>query len=289
MAELQIFETRDQKEREKLTTNLNRHLELESHQLEVSTVQWQNKIQFRQHELREQSSVLHGNAPSIFSHAKEGSTSNRSERQIKMQRPMLEIPSFSGNFREFNSFWTVFESLIHNDDELSDVEEFLFLKQALKGTAAVTISCIPLVGDKYHAAVNILKKQFDRSANMTDIIISEIERLQRASENPRNCRETFEAINSRIIHLEQTGMKMNADRVWRRMILSKFPEFICTTVIQKETECDHPSIVSKIMSTIDATISLRESTALTTETLFSKDNNENNVSESGINRVKWEE
>ncbi|EYC42141.1 hypothetical protein Y032_0541g3186 [Ancylostoma ceylanicum] len=73
------------------------------------------------------------------------------------------------------------------------------------------------------------------------------------------------------------------------MILSKFPEFICTIVIQKETECDHPFTVSEIMSTIDAIISLRETTALTTETLFSKDNNENNVSESGINRLKWEE
>ncbi|KHJ99078.1 hypothetical protein OESDEN_00930 [Oesophagostomum dentatum] len=29
---------------------------------------------------------------------------------------------------------------------------------------------------------------------------------------------------------------MNADRVWRRIILSKFPEFICNNVIQRETE-----------------------------------------------------
>ncbi|KAL6731181.1 hypothetical protein Aduo_002080 [Ancylostoma duodenale] len=94
----------DQKEREKLMTELNRHLELESHQLEVSAVQWQNKIQFRQHELIEQTSVLRNTVPSISSHDTEGNTSNRSERQIKMRRPMLEIPSFSGNFREFNSF-----------------------------------------------------------------------------------------------------------------------------------------------------------------------------------------
>ncbi|KAL6738361.1 hypothetical protein Aduo_011917 [Ancylostoma duodenale] len=264
-----------------------RHLELESHQLEVAAAQWQNKVQFRQQELREQSNVLQSTAPSISSNNSEGTASGRSERSMKIRRPMLEIPSFSGNFREFNSFWAVFESLVHNDDELSDIDKFLFLKQALKGRAAVTISCIPVVGDRYHAAVNILKKQFDRSANMADIIINEIERLQRASESPRSCRETFEAINSRIIHLEQTGMRMNADRVWRRMILSKFPEFICTTVIQKETECDHSFDVSEIMNTIDDVIALRETTALTTETLFPKDSYRNGLPKQGINRTKF--
>ncbi|KAL6729931.1 hypothetical protein Aduo_000940 [Ancylostoma duodenale] len=277
----------DQKEREKLMTELNRHLELESHQLEVAAAQWQNKVQFRQLELREQSNVLQSTAPSISSNNSEGTASGRSERSMKIRRPMLEIPSFSGNFREFNSFWAVFESLIHNDDELSDIDKFLFLEQALKGRSAVTISCIPVVGDRYHAAVNILKKQFDRSANMADIIINEIKRLQRASESPRSCRETFEAINSRIIHLEQTGMRMNADRVWRRMILSKFPEFICTTVIQRETECDHSFDVSEVMNTIDDVIALRETTALTTETLFPKDSYRNGLSKQGINRPKF--
>ncbi|KAL6739811.1 hypothetical protein Aduo_013220 [Ancylostoma duodenale] len=285
----------DQKERETLMTELNKHLEVESHQLELTAAQWQNKIQFRQHELREQSNVLHSTIPSTSNQSingSEGATASipeRNERQIKIRRPMLEIPSFSGNFREFNSFWAVFESLIHNDYELSDVDKFLFLKQALKGRAAAALSCIPVTGDRYSTAVNILKKQFDRSANMADIIINEIERLQRALEDPRSCRETFEAINSRLIHLEQTGMKMNADRVWRRIILSKFPEFICTAVIQKETECEHPFDVTEIMTTIDTIISLRETTALTTETLFSKDNHRSYFPEPGINRPKWDE
>ncbi|EYC36509.1 hypothetical protein Y032_0889g2878 [Ancylostoma ceylanicum] len=176
----------------------------------------------------------------------------RSERLIKIRKPSLEISSFSGNYREFNSFGTVFESLIHNDNELSDTDKFLFLKQVLEGKAAAALSCIPVIGDRYSMAVNILKEHFDRSANMADIIINENERLQRAFDNPRSCGETFEAINARIIHLEQTGMTVNADRIWRRLILSKFPEVICTMVIQKESQSDHSFDVTEIMSTIDA-------------------------------------
>ncbi|KAL6731182.1 hypothetical protein Aduo_002080 [Ancylostoma duodenale] len=82
---------------------------------------------------------------------------------------------------------------------------------------------------------------------------------------------------------------MNADRLWRRIILSKFPEFICTTVIQKETECDHAFDVSEIMSTIDAVIYLQETTALTTETLFAKDNHENNLPRPSVKKPRWDE
>ncbi|KHJ92034.1 hypothetical protein OESDEN_08087 [Oesophagostomum dentatum] len=120
------------------------------------------------------------------------SYTSRSERQIKIRKPVLEIPTFSGNFREFNSFWIVFDSLIHSDEELSEVDKFLFLRQALKGKAAVALSCIPVVGDGYQTAVSILKKHFDRSASMADIIVNEIERLRRASDTPRSCRETFD-------------------------------------------------------------------------------------------------
>ena len=95
-----------------------------------------------------------------------------------------------------------------------------------------------MVGNRYQTAVDVLKKHFDRSANMADILINEIERLQRAYDSPKSCRETFDAVSSRIIHLEQTGMRMNADRVWRRIILSKFPEHICSNVIQRESERD---------------------------------------------------
>ncbi|KAL6727242.1 hypothetical protein Aduo_009137 [Ancylostoma duodenale] len=277
-------------------TELNKHLGVESHQLELSAVQWQNKVQFRPYGLGQQTTLLHSTAPSISSQTMNGregtaatSVTERSERLIKIRKPLLEIPSFSGNYREFNSFWTVFESLIHNDCELSDTDKFLYLKQALKGKAAAALSCIPVIGDRYSTAVDILKKHFDRSANMADIIINEIERLQRALDNPRSCRETFEAINARIIHLERTGMAMNADRIWRRMILSKFPEVICTMVIQKESESDHSFDVSEIMSTNDTIISLRETTALTTETLFAKDNQRISFPQISVNKPRWDE
>ncbi|KAK6036652.1 hypothetical protein COOONC_25843, partial [Cooperia oncophora] len=127
------------------------------------------------------------------------------------------------------------------------------------------------MGEKYPVAVKILKKHYDRSASIADILINEIERLPRAHENPRSCRETLEAISSRIIHLEQTGLPMNADRMWRRLILSKFTEFICSTVIREENEAGYSFNVNEIIESIDGIIALQETTELTTRTLFGFD------------------
>ncbi|KAK6019495.1 hypothetical protein OSTOST_14866 [Ostertagia ostertagi] len=264
----------EQKDREKLMLELNNHMELESNGLEITIIQWLSKIDFRKEELMQQASFI-AEAISIANQAGSsqnnshsgGDTVNPYDRNIRVRRPLLEVPTFSGDFREFNTFWSVFESLIHKDTDLSDQEKFLFLKQALKGKAAASINSIPVIGDKYSVALNILKKQFDRSSGIADILINEIEHLPRAQENSRSCRDTLNAISSRIVHLEQTGMPMNADRVWRRLILSKFTENICSQVIKKENEGGTGFEVKNILDAVDEIITLQETTELTTKTL----------------------
>ncbi|VDP16840.1 unnamed protein product [Heligmosomoides polygyrus] len=78
---------------------------------------------------------------------------------------------------------------------------------------------------------------------------------------------------SRITHLEQTGVSLNADRVWRRLILSKFTEYVCSSVITKERNYGTPLDVKGIIEAIDEIITLQETTELTTATLFDNDVN----------------
>ncbi|VDP14746.1 unnamed protein product [Heligmosomoides polygyrus] len=116
--------------------------------------------------------------------------------------PLLEVPTFSGDFREFNAFWSVFQALIHIDASLTDQEKFLFLNQAIKVEAVASTTYVRVIANNYCVAINILKKQYDRSATIADILISDIEKIPRAHDAPKSCRETLSAITSRIIHLE---------------------------------------------------------------------------------------
>ncbi|VDO57832.1 unnamed protein product [Haemonchus placei] len=136
----------EQKGHEKLMVDLNKHLGLQSNMLEVAVIQWLNMIEFRKGELMQQSALIASSQESNIYTVSNTSYQERfsgattpQERNIRVRRPLLEVPTFSGNYRDFSTFWSVFESLIHSDDDLSDREKFLRLKQALKGKAASSI------------------------------------------------------------------------------------------------------------------------------------------------------
>ncbi|VDO47860.1 unnamed protein product, partial [Haemonchus placei] len=253
---------------------LNNHVELKLNGLEIAIIQWLSKIEFRKEELAQQASFL-AEAASIAnqvgssqhnSHSEGDALNTLYDRSIRVRRPLLEVLTFPGDYREFNT-WSAFEFLIHNETDLRE-EKFLFLKQALNGKAAASISSIPVVDDKYNVALNILKKQYDKSSGIADILINVIEHLPKAQENSRSCRTTFHSISSRIVHLDQTGVPMNPDRVWRRLILSKFTENICSQVTKKENQSGTRFEVKDIFDAVDDIITLQETTELMTKTLF---------------------
>ncbi|KAK6061393.1 hypothetical protein COOONC_00940 [Cooperia oncophora] len=129
-----------------LLLDLNRHLEADSNSLEISVIQWLTRIDARKEELLQQTALL-STPRAINSQSLSSGGSNCQEmligaitpqdRNIRVRRPLLEVPTFSGNFREFSTFWFVFESLIHNDSDLSDQEKFLFEALCFTSTGRV--------------------------------------------------------------------------------------------------------------------------------------------------------
>ena len=59
----------------------------------------------------------------------------------------------------FFPFWDSFVSGVDENHALSQVDKFNYLKTLVEGTAAGAICGLPLTGDNYEAAKNILKKR----------------------------------------------------------------------------------------------------------------------------------
>ncbi|VDP44131.1 unnamed protein product [Heligmosomoides polygyrus] len=117
-----------QKEQEKFMMDLKRHLEDDANSLDILTVQWLNKIEFRLEELAHQATLTADAASSISQQATRSDNSGADnqtghlltpgDRSERIRRPLLEVPIFSGDFREFTTFWSAFQSLIHDDVDL---------------------------------------------------------------------------------------------------------------------------------------------------------------------------
>ena len=92
----------------------------------------------------------------------------------KAKRPKFTLPTFAGDPTEWITFWDRFASAIHLSEEPSEIDKFQYLKSLLVGTAAKTISGLPLSGSNYNHAVDLLTKRF---ASMQLIIRKHIEML----------------------------------------------------------------------------------------------------------------
>ena len=77
-----------------------------------------------------------------------------------MKLPKLSPPHFSGNVTKWTTFWDSFESAVHNNDDLTDVDKFNYLRSLLELTAYEAISGLTLSSANYREAVDVLHKRF---------------------------------------------------------------------------------------------------------------------------------
>ncbi|KHJ88153.1 Tas retrotransposon peptidase A16 [Oesophagostomum dentatum] len=256
------------REREKLMTDLDKFLNEGAIATELKAVQWTSRLRYRQRELDRQSSLIQAKSsstPSVRSEEIDDFGAGRRFMDGKIRLPQLEVPVFHGNYKDYPTFWTIYNSIIHSNPQLSNTDKFLFLKQALRGSAAALIGTMPPIGDNYEKAVKLLDKRFNKSGCIADLLITELEKLPRAQSNAVSCRKTLTKITEKLTHIECSGVPLDNSRMWRRLILSKFPDTMSEKVLCKEEEQGRNFSTDEIVDILESAMAMKETIALTTE------------------------
>ena len=79
---------------------------------------------------------------------------------IRPKLPKINLQLFNGDIIKFTSFWETFESIVHNNEYLSDIHKSNYLKTLLEGPAAKAIQGLPMVEANYESAVELLKERY---------------------------------------------------------------------------------------------------------------------------------
>ena len=98
-------------------------------------------------------------------------------RGSRVKLPKLTLRPFNGDVTTWTTFWDSYESAIHNNTDLSDIDKFNYLKSLLERAAYDAISGLTLTSANYHEAVAILKKRF---GNKQQIIAKHMDMLLNA-------------------------------------------------------------------------------------------------------------
>ncbi|XP_018396273.1 PREDICTED: uncharacterized protein LOC108774620 [Cyphomyrmex costatus] len=86
---------------------------------------------------------------------------NRSENHCSVRLPKLNLPKFSGKYDEWFPFYDSFNSIIHSNASISDIQKLQHLKSTLTGDASGVISALEISAANYQIAWDILKERYD--------------------------------------------------------------------------------------------------------------------------------
>ena len=133
-------------------------------------------------------------------------------------------------------FWDSFESAVHKNSELSEIDKFNYLRGQLEGRALATISDFSLTALNYNAAIELLK---DRSANPQIIISSHMEKLLKLQEvsdvnDVKKIRAIYDKIESNVHSLEAMDITLEQYGSFLvPVIMSKLPNELQIIISRK--------------------------------------------------------
>ncbi|KAL6726795.1 hypothetical protein Aduo_008729 [Ancylostoma duodenale] len=265
-----IGERKDRSERERMLSDIEAFFNTAANETELLSIKWTGRLNYRARELEKQSSLIQARPTTSTTMSTwdtdTGSTMSSTRHvENKMRLPQLEVPVFSGSYRDYPTFWTIYDSLIHSNQQLTNTDNFLFVRQALEGPAATLLGNMPVIGQNYEKAIKLLNKRFNKSGCIADLLITELEKLPRAQNNSVSCRQTLTALTEKLTHIECFGVSLDNNRMWRRLILSKFPDTMSERVLSKEQEKGRPFSTDEILDMLENATAMKEIIALTTD------------------------
>ncbi|XP_022802638.1 uncharacterized protein LOC111340115 [Stylophora pistillata] len=104
------------------------------------------------------------------------SQSNQSSQQkvVRAKLPKLEVKKFNGKLCKWQEFWDLFESAIHQNDGLSNIDKFSYLRSLLMEPAQSAIGGFALTSANYESAIELLKKRYGRKIIIQRALVNEL-------------------------------------------------------------------------------------------------------------------
>ena len=137
-------------------------------------------------------------------------THDERQQHQRFKLPKLNIPIFTGEYLEWNSFWDLFNATVHSIKKLTDGQRLQYLEASLKGDAAKVITYLKITNANYAGARNALQARY---ANLHLIVRSHIKAKLDVSviknETAREMRLLLDTFREQIQALKSLGLPVN--------------------------------------------------------------------------------
>ncbi|XP_053403171.1 uncharacterized protein LOC128558281 [Mercenaria mercenaria] len=142
---------------------------------------------------------------------------------MTVKLPKLDMCSFNGDKLRWHEFWDTFNTSVHSNKNISDIQKFNYLRGKLYGEAKSTISGLELSGDNYCISVKLLSERYGNEQELIDLHYNKIINIQSAYNSVQSLRTFLDTMERYLRSLEVLHQDINQD-VFIAMIRAKLPE-----------------------------------------------------------------
>ncbi|XP_071654107.1 uncharacterized protein [Temnothorax longispinosus] len=98
----------------------------------------------------------------------------RGERRMEVKLPTLKLPEFSGNYNEWLLFKDAFTSLIHENDTLTEIQKYQYLRSSVTGEAFQVIGGLATTAANYENAWDLLLNNYEHPRLLINTHLSQL-------------------------------------------------------------------------------------------------------------------
>jgi hypothetical protein len=102
---------------------------------------------------------------------------NQISTPATIKLPTLQISDFHGDKLEWVPFWQSFESAVHINPTLSDVQKLNYLRGYLKGEAAESIKGFSMINGNYPEVIKQLQEDYGDKESLIDAHLQKLDNL----------------------------------------------------------------------------------------------------------------
>ena len=145
--------------------------------------------------------------------------------------PKLDLPCFTEDVLKFMTYWDQFKCAVYENQELSEVQKFTYLRSTLKESALHAIEGFEVTVANYEHAVAAILHRFGRKRIIVASLVKSIIKLEmKEKANAASLRDLHDTLKNRIRALEGLGFKPE-DNTHVQMILiplleMKLPQYL---------------------------------------------------------------
>lgn len=140
--------------------------------------------------------------PVLSANSEKGSRT--SHQFVKL--PTIQLPKFSGSYDDYLEFRDTFTSLIHNNDDIDEVNKFHYLRASLEGSAAVVIQSVEFSATNYAVAWQLLCDRFDNKRLLIQNHVSSLFNIETITkESSLTLKRLIDQVNKNLRALESLG------------------------------------------------------------------------------------